>query len=221
MLTPNGGEFLRLWSALSGDGDGAGAALQSRASEPPSGTEGAVSLARRLLLHSSVAAGGGPAAGNASTSGVDACAGGGTGLLRAWPPAVAVLRKGAADAIAAVQASPAAGAGGAAVEELALAVGGDGDASSAGSPRRCGGQGDVLAGVLGTLLAWAARAPPLSADGAALPPPLPGALLACATSAARVTRAAASAAFAAHGRATTTPEIIAALGRAFQAVHPD
>mmetsp|Transcript_3903 Transcript_3903/g.5674 ORF Transcript_3903/g.5674 Transcript_3903/m.5674 type:complete len:357 (-) Transcript_3903:279-1349(-) len=74
-----------------------------------------------------------------------------------------------------------------------------------GSLRRCGGQGDVLAGVSGLFVHWA-----LSSQSAG-PSPLIGA----AFGASALTRTAAKLAFEKHGRSTTTPEIIEQIGTAF------
>ena len=56
------------------------------------------------------------------------------------------------------------------------------ECAAGGSPRRCGGQGDVLAGALATLLHWAATSPHLDQD------PGPGPELLAAWGAARLTR---------------------------------
>ena len=70
--------------------------------------------------------------------------------------------------------------------------------------RRCGGQGDVLAGVTGIFALWAARS---NMD-----------LLAASLAASFVTRQAASFAFAEHGRAMSTSDIIAHLPAAMRAL---
>lgn len=212
VLTPNGGEFARLWAAAWA---AAPAEAAPAGAEAPPGLAGAAALAARLasVLGSAAPAHTSRAAGEEGPSV--------TGGLPST--VVAVLRKGHVDAVAVEAAAATADV---AVDAATASLGrGEGSAGlevgassgSAGSPRRCGGQGDVLAGVLGIFLAWAARDP-----GVRSPPgPPPEALLACAGSASRVTRAAAAAAFAAHGRATTTPDLIALLGAAFQTVHPD
>ena len=56
------------------------------------------------------------------------------------------------------------------------------ECAAGGSPRRCGGQGDVLAGALATLLHWAATSPHRDQD------PGPGPELLAAWGAARLTR---------------------------------
>ena len=89
-----------------------------------------------------------------------------------------------------------------------------------GSPRRCGGQGDVLAGAAGTFLAWAAAAAAGAgaaeggSGGGAVDS---GSVLAAAVGASVLTRAAAAHAFAAHRRGTLTPDILRALPGAFEA----
>ena len=101
-----------------------------------------------------------------------------------------------------------------------------------GSPRRCGGQGDVLAGSLATFLAWASagvsdrrarekvsqvskvslreRSHTLSAAEK----------VSAAAHAARVTRDAARIAFGKKKRATTASDVAEALGEAFEARFP-
>lgn len=71
-----------------------------------------------------------------------------------------------------------------------------------GSPRRCGGQGDVLAGTCGVFLGWTKGENPVEAAfGASL-----------------LTRKASALAFATHGRSMTTPDLIHNLGGAFHQV---
>jgi ATP-dependent NAD(P)H-hydrate dehydratase len=127
---------------------------------------------------------------------------------------VAVLKKGSRDAIAA------AGGAGSAAGRAALSV-----VEGGGSPRRCGGQGDVLAGSVGTFLAWAKGKGLLGPDGAAAstsahPASEAEVLVACARGAALLTRGAAARAFAEHRRSLTTPDLIAQLGRAFDEQFP-
>jgi ATP-dependent NAD(P)H-hydrate dehydratase len=150
-------------------------------------------------------------------------------LAQRLGPGVIVLRKGRVDAVAAAAGTPSAG----------LLI------DEAGSPRRCGGQGDVLAGAVGTFLAWAANAGFLSPRrdrqmGAEFAIPFHGAVagqspsqllqpqplqaevvLAAAAAAARVTRIAAALAFASKRRSMTTPDLIALLGDAFEATLPN
>jgi ATP-dependent NAD(P)H-hydrate dehydratase len=89
-----------------------------------------------------------------------------------------------------------------------------------GSPRRCGGQGDLLAGSLGVAAYWAAshasKAPvqSLSEDI-----PLSPNVLACALASVVVKRAA-KLAFSKHARGTTTPEILDQIALAFERTLP-
>lgn len=76
------------------------------------------------------------------------------------------------------------------------------ECSSAGSPRRCGGQGDLLCGAMATFLHWALT---LSS-----PPASP---LLAAWAAARLTRGCGELAFSSVGRAVTTSDMV-------QAIHP-
>ena len=107
-----------------------------------------------------------------------------------------------------------------------------GEVAGSGSPRRCGGQGDVLAGSLATFLAWASagvsdrrarekvsqvskvslreRSHTLSAAEK----------VSAAAHAARVTRDAARIAFGKKKRATTASDVAEALGEAFEARFP-
>lgn len=78
-----------------------------------------------------------------------------------------------------------------------------------GSPRRCGGQGDVLAGTAGTFLAWATKAK----QG-----PEPSATIAAAACASRLTRRCAARAFSRLHRATLTSDLIDEIGHAFEDV---
>uniref|UniRef100_A0A673UKE9 ATP-dependent (S)-NAD(P)H-hydrate dehydratase n=1 Tax=Suricata suricatta TaxID=37032 RepID=A0A673UKE9_SURSU len=78
-----------------------------------------------------------------------------------------------------------------------------------GSGRRCGGQGDLLAGALGVLVHWALLAGPEKTNGSS--PLLLAALGACA-----LTRQCSRQAFEKHGRSTTTSDMIAEVGPAFR-----
>ncbi len=153
---------------------------------------------------------------------------------------VAILRKGRADTIVA-------GSGG---SSGANSSGGGGVFSAIvrapGSPRRCGGQGDVLAGATATFLAWArsahakagaqgvqaaaavltggdarvgegAAAAGAVTAGASLPPSL---LVAAARGASLLTRTAAQLAFTSARRSMTTPDLLARIGPAFDAAFP-
>eukprot|EP00761_Pharyngomonas_kirbyi_P000479 gb/GECH01000479.1/.p1 GENE.gb/GECH01000479.1/~~gb/GECH01000479.1/.p1 ORF type:complete len:321 (+),score=89.70 gb/GECH01000479.1/:1-963(+) len=82
-----------------------------------------------------------------------------------------------------------------------------------GSHRRCGGQGDVLAGTAGTFLHWGVTHHLREKDHTDI--------LAAAYGAALVTRTASLMATAKGKRFTTTPDIIKELGEAFQHHFPD
>jgi len=84
-----------------------------------------------------------------------------------------------------------------------------------GSPRRCGGQGDVLAGTLGVAAHWANTRVDQLMEPSDLPPPVLASVLA-----ATVTKRAAQRAFALKRRATTTPDIIEKIGSAFEELLP-
>jgi len=84
--------------------------------------------------------------------------------------------------------------------------------SERGSPRRCGGQGDVLAGTLSAFVSWGflkGKEGGEKVEGW----PILAAFAACS-----LTRASSLIAFGAHKRATTTPDIIGKIGEAFEAV---
>jgi len=85
-----------------------------------------------------------------------------------------------------------------------------------GSLRRCGGQGDVLAGTLATFLAWAHASGP---DGKAAGGEEPAVLAAAA--ACLVTRRAAAAAFAKHHRAMRASCVMEELGPVMSATFGD
>jgi len=146
--------------------------------------------------------------------------------LSATLPGVVVVRKGARDEIwltpraataaanatiaAASAPTPAGAGGGDLVMSSSPAEGGHVViVEDAGCPRRCGGQGDILAGALATWVAWARRYARVHGE------PLQPLLQEAAAAAASLTRAAGAAAFRKHGRATTAPDIIAQLGPAF------
>ena len=75
---------------------------------------------------------------------------------------------------------------------------------------RCGGQGDLLSGSLAVFLFWATR-------HSECPDPGPGVIAGWA--AARLARACAAQAFAQHGRATTTSDLIDQLESAFSRLY--
>lgn len=77
-----------------------------------------------------------------------------------------------------------------------------------GSNRRCGGQGDLLSGSLGVLVHWALHAGPEKTNG--FSPLLVAAFGACS-----LTRQCSHQAFQKHGRSTTTTDMIAEVGPAF------
>jgi len=79
-----------------------------------------------------------------------------------------------------------------------------------GCPRRCGGQGDLLSGSLSVFLFWATR-------HQECPDPGPGVIAGWA--AARLARACAAQAFAQHGRATTTSDLIDQVESAFSRLY--
>lgn len=125
-------------------------------------------------------------------------------------PGLCVLRKGAVDHVLFTGA-----ADGAPAAEVA----------GGGSARRCGGQGDVLAGAVGTFLAWAAAGGHLAGGaseggGGSGSGVAEGALVAAACGGALLLRAAAAAAFASARRATLAPDVLHALGGAFEAEWP-
>jgi len=82
-----------------------------------------------------------------------------------------------------------------------------------GSPRRCGGQGDVLSGAAAVFLYWAYGTAAASEDKPQFPPPLVAAWGACA-----ITRRAANLAFNARGRGTLTTDILTAVPQAFSSL---
>ena len=89
------------------------------------------------------------------------------------------------------------------------------DIATEGSPRRCGGQGDVLAGSLGTFMSWAHMQPKADNSGWEKAQPQPERIVAAMAAASMLTRASAQRAFRAGGRSTTTPDILEHLGAAF------
>ena len=84
------------------------------------------------------------------------------------------------------------------------------DCGQGGSPRRCGGQGDVLSGSLATFLHWASRAEEAGECQA------PGAEIIAAWGAARLTRACAELAFTQCGRSSTTTDMIGVIHQVSQ-----
>jgi len=84
-----------------------------------------------------------------------------------------------------------------------------------GSPRRCGGQGDMLSGTLAAFVAWASE---WSKGGKSAE--LPSTLLAC-FAACSLSKHASHLAFQKHKRSTTTPDMIQELGNAFETLFPE
>lgn len=81
-----------------------------------------------------------------------------------------------------------------------------------GSPRRCGGQGDVLAGSLATFLHWSTMAADCAGE-------TPGPQIVAAWGAARLTRACAEQAFSQCGRSSTTSDMITVLSQEFSRLY--
>jgi ATP-dependent NAD(P)H-hydrate dehydratase len=82
------------------------------------------------------------------------------------------------------------------------------ECGTAGSPRRCGGQGDLLAGALATFLHWAL--------GLSHPPASP---LLAAWAASRLARGCGELAFARAGRSVTTSDMVAAIQPVFSRLY--
>ena len=112
-----------------------------------------------------------------------------------WLEGVTVMRKGVVDVIS--DGKTAAGCG------------------AFGSARRCGGQGDVLAGSTGVFLGWVASLN--SSTPSKQQPDVVGA----AFGASLLLRRANSIAFEKHGRSMTTPDLIHFLGAAFHNLYDD
>lgn len=106
-----------------------------------------------------------------------------------WLGGVTVMRKGFIDVIS----------------DGKIAIGSGGF----GSPRRCGGQGDVLAGSCGVFIGWAAS----SSDEFSIPAAAFGASL--------LTRRASGMAFEIHERSMVTPDMIQSIGPAFHSLFVD
>ena len=79
-----------------------------------------------------------------------------------------------------------------------------------GSLKRSGGQGDVLAGSIATMLGWAKMAESPAGDAAEVPPSMLAAYAAC-----LLTRRFSAAAFAQRRRSMTAPDLIEAIGPVF------
>jgi len=87
------------------------------------------------------------------------------------------------------------------------------ECSAGGSPRRCGGQGDVLSGSLATFLHWATLAE--ASDEC----PSPGAEVIAAWGSARLTRSCAEQAFTSCGRSSTTTDMISLIHQEFSRLY--
>ncbi|KAI9326651.1 Ribokinase-like protein [Zopfochytrium polystomum] len=86
--------------------------------------------------------------------------------------------------------------------------------TASSSPRRCGGLGDILAGVLATFVAWSTRpgaSSSSSSSSSSSPPPL----VASAMAASAVARRAALRGFAARGRSMVARDVLEEVGGAF------
>ena len=97
-------------------------------------------------------------------------------------------------------------------DQIADASGAVLSCSAAGAPRRCGGQGDVLAGTTGVFVAWAMAAARSKEAAPELPLAAYGACL--------VTRAAAARAFEVRKRSMVAGDLIGELGAAVEALAP-
>ena len=86
------------------------------------------------------------------------------------------------------------------------------ECGAAGSPRRCGGQGDLLAGALATFLHWAG----VASQGVASPQTSP---LLAAWAAARLARGCGEVAFGRVGRAVTTSDMVATIHPVFSRLY--
>jgi ATP-dependent NAD(P)H-hydrate dehydratase len=85
------------------------------------------------------------------------------------------------------------------------------DCASAGSPRRCGGQGDLLSGTLATFLHWASLCEPVCPD--------PGPGVVAAWGAARLARGCAEQAYMQCGRSVTTTDMIGLIHQEFSRLY--
>lgn len=89
-----------------------------------------------------------------------------------------------------------------------------------GSPRRSGGQGDILAGLTATFVHWAHWAPERLKGDKQFNEKVEDLVLYSAYSSCLVTRVAGRTAFSKHHRSTTAPDILEALPYAIQSVFP-
>ncbi|KAL9257107.1 ATP-dependent (S)-NAD(P)H-hydrate dehydratase-like protein [Drosera capensis] len=86
-----------------------------------------------------------------------------------------------------------------------------------GSPRRCGGQGDILSGSIAVFLSWARKA--ASIEGSPGSRPMNPTILGCVAGCALL-RKAASVAFEEKKRSTLTSDIIECLGTSLEEISP-
>ncbi|GAB2215787.1 hypothetical protein Drorol1_Dr00020188 [Drosera rotundifolia] len=86
-----------------------------------------------------------------------------------------------------------------------------------GSPRRCGGQGDILSGSIAVFLSWARKAASIEGSPGSRPmnPTIVGCVAGCA-----LLRKAASVAFEEKKRSTLTSDIIECLGTSLEEISP-
>ncbi|KAH7488222.1 hypothetical protein PRIC1_007659 [Phytophthora ramorum] len=84
-----------------------------------------------------------------------------------------------------------------------------------GCPRRCGGQGDVLSGAIGTFAAWTKHVDFSDVDFKGNP------LLLAAYGGSLVTRASSSLAFDEHQRSMTAPDVLHSVGKGFVMAFPN
>ncbi|GAA5838316.1 hypothetical protein JCM11251_003461 [Rhodosporidiobolus azoricus] len=89
---------------------------------------------------------------------------------------------------------------------------------SVGSSRRCGGQGDVLSGAVGTFLAWGKAYEEREGKDDDDPIPPSSITLLASYAASSLTRTASRLTFAQHGRAMQTGEMLGFVGKAFEEV---
>eukprot|EP00033_Pygsuia_biforma_P003768 GCRY01004127.1.p1 GENE.GCRY01004127.1~~GCRY01004127.1.p1 ORF type:complete len:323 (+),score=51.53 GCRY01004127.1:135-1103(+) len=89
--------------------------------------------------------------------------------------------------------------------------------SEEGSPRRCGGQGDILSGVMGLFFSWVQA--PATGNNSGPTPSVPPVLLAAHT-ACSLTRRCSRLAFAAKKRGMVCSDMLAYVAEAFEALHP-
>jgi ATP-dependent NAD(P)H-hydrate dehydratase len=89
-----------------------------------------------------------------------------------------------------------------------------------GSPRRCGGQGDLLSGSMGTFAHWSQNAFATKTPSADLSLQTYGPNIVAALGACMLTRRCARLAFQKYARSTTTSDMIAEIKNAFSSLYP-